>query len=210
MARPDVTVVIPAFNPDPADLQNAIDHAWSNEQVKAVIVVDDGSDTPLDVSGCTLLRIEHQGVSAARNAGLNVIKSGWVICCDQDDCYAPGAIDALRDAVRNRKQYAYGDTAYPLQGETHRPGAWHPKLNVGQFGTRYGFLWHTGHKLRFDDFPYNDWDMVLQLEAAGCVGVYVPQVTLMHYKRDTGMMSQLTPQQRQQAMERLSTRWGWD
>lgn len=209
----DVTVIIPVYNPDAGDLERAFHSAWGNKCVQRVIIVDDGSDRAVIPHA---IHIRHQGVEAARNTALEQIGDGWIINLDQDDVYALGSIDALRAAVSGPDEYAYGDTDYVLQGEVHRPGEWHPGLNVWQFGARYGVLWHSSkgvrywHPDRWVNYPYNDWDLVLQLEAKGARGVYVPMTTLRHYKRPTGMMGQVTAQQAQTALNVLAYRWGWE
>ena len=61
-----------------------------------IIVVDDGSETPLDcclvdhLDAVTLLRLpENQGVSAARNAGAECAKGNYLAFLDSDDHWAP-------------------------------------------------------------------------------------------------------------------------
>lgn len=216
MAKPDVTVVIPAYNPDLDELRRAVDSANANDSVAEVIVVMDGAGGIVpDIEGASTYVAEATGVVDVRNYGLSLVKTRWVIFLDQDDEYEPGSIDVMRSAVSRKTEYAYGDTDYPLQSETHQPGAWHPDINVEQFGVRYGILWNTANKVTFwqpDDwsgYPYNDWDLVLQLEKAGVQGVYVGQKTLRRWKKPTGMMSQLTAEERQKAFAVLAERWGW-
>ncbi len=213
MAQPaDVTVIIPAYNPEAGDLERAVHSAWKNRCVQRVVVVDDGSDKAVVQA---MAHIHHQGVEAARNTALEYVYDGWVINLDQDDEYTFGSIDWLRAAVSSPGEYAYGDTEYVLQDDVHVPGAWHPALNVGSFGARYGVLWHSSMGVRYwhpdgwINYPFNDWDLVLQLEAKGVRGVYVPMTTLRHYKRPTGMMGQVTMDEYGRALAVLDERWGW-
>ncbi len=93
------TVVIPAYNPDPALLGRAIESAWVVAGVDRVIVIDDGSAEPVRVDDerTTLVRQDNAGPSRARNHGLDVACQGGgeapdgVIFLDADDeLLAPG------------------------------------------------------------------------------------------------------------------------
>src|SRR4029077_14872953 len=83
----------------------------------AVIVVDDGSTddaTRLALDelprGVRIVRQENGGVCRARNAGLALADTPFVIVLDADDELAPGALPALRATLEQDPDigFAYG------------------------------------------------------------------------------------------------------
>lgn len=65
--------------------------------VNEIIVVNDGSpDNTSEVAkelGVILVEKENGGLSSARNAGIKVAKSEYIVCLDADDKLVPGAIE---------------------------------------------------------------------------------------------------------------------
>lgn len=90
-----VSVIIPTYN-RAGFLREALESVWNQTyQDFELIVADDGSDddTPQVVAGCgdrlRYLRLEHGGVSAARNAGLAAATAPYLAFLDSDDLWAP-------------------------------------------------------------------------------------------------------------------------
>lgn len=88
--RADVTIVIPVYN-SAATLARAVNSALRQTDVEvAVVVVDDGStdhpesQLPEDPR-VRFIRQVNAGVSAARNAGLQTVRSPFVVFLDADD-----------------------------------------------------------------------------------------------------------------------------
>lgn len=85
-----VTVIIPAFQAE-RHLASAIDSVLSQPVATEVVVVDDGSTDATGVIAkrygdpVRYVRQSNQGVSAARNHGLSLAKSPWVVFLDADD-----------------------------------------------------------------------------------------------------------------------------
>ena len=82
-------VVVPSRN-RPAWAARAVRSALAQRAVSEVIVVDDGSDPPLDLSGIAdprlrVLRLDGRGVSAARNAGIAAARASHLAFVDDDD-----------------------------------------------------------------------------------------------------------------------------
>lgn len=108
---PRADVLIPTFN-DPAEhLLAAVRTSLACADVARVIVVDDGSDTPAarrlgpllagsDADRVVLHRQDNQGVSRARNAGLDLARAPYVVLLDADDELLPGVSDAIDLAER--------------------------------------------------------------------------------------------------------------
>jgi glycosyltransferase involved in cell wall biosynthesis len=93
----DVAVVVTMFQ-QRAFLADALASIASQRQRPAeVIVIDDGSDEPVDdlvaaVPGVALHRQANQGVAAARNAGLRLTQAPLVVFLDGDDRLLADAI----------------------------------------------------------------------------------------------------------------------
>ncbi len=91
-----VSVVIPTRN-RPDFLRESVDSVIGQTcRPLEILVVDDGS-VPAAVipgdSGVTLIRQTHQGVSAARNAGIRAARGGLIAFLDDDDRWAPEKLE---------------------------------------------------------------------------------------------------------------------
>jgi len=93
-----VTVVIPVRNGE-RYVGAAIESALAQEPAPHdVIVVDDGSeDGSADVAGrfsprAQVIRQEHAGIGAARNAGAEAVTTPFLAFLDSDDLLVPGSI----------------------------------------------------------------------------------------------------------------------
>ena len=98
----DVSIVIPCFNHN-EELSGAL-HSICKLEVKPrkVIVVDDGSDVPVDIPvaqevNIALIRQENKGLACARNTGLVEAETQWVLFLDADDELLPNALNSLSD-----------------------------------------------------------------------------------------------------------------
>lgn len=90
-----VSVVIPAYNAA-ACLGRAIGSVLSQSQPAAeIVVVDDGSTDSTAAlaesfgAAVRLVRQHHQGVAAARNAGIQAARAPWIAFLDADDEWLP-------------------------------------------------------------------------------------------------------------------------
>ena len=95
-----VSVVIPTYNRS-ALLKEAVESVLvQTVGADEVIIVDDGStdETPrvLEAFGSRVrfLRKENSGVSAARNAGIEVARGEWLAFLDSDDLWCPRKLEA--------------------------------------------------------------------------------------------------------------------
>ena len=116
---PLVSLVMPAWNPNPAWLQQAVASALAQEGCEIeLIVVDDGSDTAverlldgLEDERMRVLRVPHGRVSRARNAGLEVARGEFVRFIDCDDVILPDSTAHLLALTgRDDGVIAYGAT----------------------------------------------------------------------------------------------------
>lgn len=98
-----VSVIIPAFNAEHS-IGNCIDSVINQDYPVEIMIIDDSSwdNTHLICSeymdryaNIQIHKIEHAGVSAARNVGLKYIKGEYVLFCDADDVLLPNAISIM-------------------------------------------------------------------------------------------------------------------
>lgn len=106
LSVPAVSIVIPAFNAA-AFIRDALDSvAAQTYQDYEIIVVDDGSDdltverikewsTAHPEVPLRLFHHEHQGISAARNAGIQESRGSYVAFLDADDLWTPRKLEAV-------------------------------------------------------------------------------------------------------------------
>lgn len=104
-----VSVIIPTYNYG-RFIANAIESCIDQTHPKVeIIVIDDGStdDTRSIVDRFGDRVVYHyqinQGVSSARNAGLDRAAGDFVCFLDADDYFVPDAIEAMVDALSSRK-----------------------------------------------------------------------------------------------------------
>ena len=100
-----VSVVIPSYNRAGA-LPRALDSVLAQTRAAdEIIVVDDGStDGSAELlathyPGVTRLYQPNQGVSAARNLGIQHASGDWIALLDSDDAWLPGKLHAQLQAV---------------------------------------------------------------------------------------------------------------
>lgn len=102
---PAIDIVIATHN-GAATIGRAVESALRNTPPGAqVIVVDDGSDPPVDRSTLPsdarlqVVRCEQRGVSAARNAGVAVASAAFVAFLDDDDEFLEGWLGGVASAL---------------------------------------------------------------------------------------------------------------
>lgn len=102
-----IDVIITTKN-RPAYVAEAIESAVNQTSpANSIIVVDDGSDTPIAdqldpelAKRCTVIRNERSaGVSAARNQGANIATAQWIVFLDDDDWIDRDFIQCIELAV---------------------------------------------------------------------------------------------------------------
>jgi glycosyl transferase family 2 len=104
-ARPIVSVLVPCWN-SAGSIERALDSVLEERGVSLeCIVVDDGStDRTLDVVRAVAARDprvvvlalpDNEGVSNARNRGLELVRGDWLTLLDADDRFLPGGLGKL-------------------------------------------------------------------------------------------------------------------
>lgn len=118
---PAVSIVMPAWKPRADWLLGAVRSALAQRGVEVeLIVVDDGSPDPVgdllrDINDERLrcVRVEHGGLSAARNHGIGLARGEWIRFLDADDEFpADSTARLLELAEREPGAIAYGATTF--------------------------------------------------------------------------------------------------
>lgn len=103
-SKPLISVIIPAYNVAPyirKSVQSVIEQTYKNLQI---ILIEDGAtddtgkicdDLAAQDSRIEVIHQKNGGLSAARNAGLNVAKGEWIAFLDSDDWIEPEMYEAL-------------------------------------------------------------------------------------------------------------------
>jgi glycosyltransferase involved in cell wall biosynthesis len=179
-----VSLVMPAWNPRPDWLQGAVQSCLAQRGCSIeLIVVDDGSDQPVadllaDVRDPRLrvIRVDHAGASAARNAGIAEAHGDYLRFVDADDEVEVDGTSTLVELTQGRDDIvAYGATMFC--DEDLRP-LWLMTSDVqgdaveacllGRFTTRpHAFLFPRAVVRKTGDWSSEmriseDWDFVLR------------------------------------------------
>jgi glycosyltransferase involved in cell wall biosynthesis len=116
---PLVSLVMAAWNPEPKWLREAVASALAQRDCRVeLIVVDDGSDTPvaellkgLEDERLHLLRVPHGRVARARNAGIEAARGDWFRFIDCDDVIVEDSTAHLLALARgDERVITYGAT----------------------------------------------------------------------------------------------------
>lgn len=118
-----ISVIVCTYN-RPENLSRALNSILLQDVADfEIIVVDDGSDTPVElVSGqpdrIHLIRTEHRGVGAARLEGLKAARGTFVAYCDDDDEWTPNHLSVLLNYLLEHPDVdlVYGDSEWVQNG----------------------------------------------------------------------------------------------
>ena len=117
-SRPTISVVIPLFN-KVGHIRHAIQSVLEQSVYPAeVLVIDDGSTDGSDrivqeyASRVCLIRRSHQGVSAARNFGIETAKSEAIAFLDADDIWKPYFLERITALLERFPQACTAASAY--------------------------------------------------------------------------------------------------
>lgn len=108
-----LSIIIPAYNAEPYifELLACLEKQIHNQPKVEVLVIDDGSKKPLDVSDypfVRLIRQDNQGASAARNAGLDMATGDYIAFIDADDLVSDKYIETILNKAKTDKfDYCY-------------------------------------------------------------------------------------------------------
>jgi cellulose synthase/poly-beta-1,6-N-acetylglucosamine synthase-like glycosyltransferase len=104
--HPEITVVIPAWNEEDNIFRSLSSLAASNTKLRVELIVinnnsSDGTQKVLDELGVSSFFEKEQGISFARQLGLNKAKGTFHLCADSDTFYPPCWIDLMINPLRS-------------------------------------------------------------------------------------------------------------
>ena len=105
-----LSIIIPAYNAEPYifELLDILTKQLTKEV--DIIVIDDGSKKPLDMSKypVNLIRQENKGASAARNTGIDFATGKYIAFIDADDIVSNDYVTRILDKIKTEKpDYIY-------------------------------------------------------------------------------------------------------
>lgn len=109
LASPDplVSVIIPTRNRAVMTLEAVASVRRQTYGRVEIVVVDDGSDLPLDASllgpDATMIRTSHRGSGPARSLGLSRSSGELIASLDSDDLWEPDFLERSVDAMRRHQ-----------------------------------------------------------------------------------------------------------
>ncbi len=149
-ARPRISILMPVYNPEPAQLEAAIesvrgqsyedwelclaDDASTNSEVRPILQRFADGDARIKLT----FRLTNGHISAASNSALEIATGEWCALLDQDDAMAENALAwvALEIARHPEARVIYSDEdKIDLQGARSNPffkTDWSPELFLGQ------------------------------------------------------------------------------
>ncbi len=104
--NPDISVIIPTYN-RAHTLPRAIDSVLAQSQKpREIIIVNDGSTDETnavlaDYPGLCVIETDNNGVSAARNVGIEKSEGEWIAFLDSDDEWLSDKLEKQWDAICN-------------------------------------------------------------------------------------------------------------
>lgn len=106
--EPKITVIVPVYNVA-SFLKTCLDSllAQTYKNIKIICVNDGSTDNSLEIlneyrkkdSRIEIIEKKNGGLSSARNAGLEKVKSEFVMFCDSDDYFSPTICEKLLSAI---------------------------------------------------------------------------------------------------------------
>lgn len=127
-----ITVILPVFNRS-VQLEASLTSVLRQSlQASEVIVVDDGSQPPLQLNHdrVQLIRVEsNEGVSHARNLGIHAASSDWIAFLDSDDVWHDHHLESLVTYLKNNPlcRFLQTDETWIRNGKHFNKKAYHQK-----------------------------------------------------------------------------------
>lgn len=144
-----VSVVVPCFNALETLKRSLLSISSQTSLPCEVILVDDGSDTPIepllrDVIGTMpfpvrVLRQMNRGAPAARNAGIKLANGKYIAFLDADDVWLPAKLQVQFDIMEREgliltgHGYAFDANTLPCEGSTDSTGVQVRQINKWRF-----------------------------------------------------------------------------
>jgi GT2 family glycosyltransferase len=195
-----------AWKPRPDWLHDAVASVLADASDLELIVVDDGSPEPVeallaqfDDPRLRVIRVEHGGLSRARNAGIRAARGAYIRFADADDIVEPSGTPALLE-LADEGTIAYGATQVcdedlrPVSVKSSQLEGWvaEPCLLYRFDVVHTSMLFPKSVLDQVGEFDptlrqCQDWDYVLR--ACEVAPVRGTQTVVTHYRRHAGSVA---------------------
>lgn len=200
-------------------LLEALDSVYvQSRQAAEVLIVDDGSTDgqtirileTIEARGTCVVRASHKGVAAARNHGISLIGTDYVLLLDGDDVLAPECIETMAGALDEHQGLAFVTSGIRSFGDiisTWMP----PECTPGAALTRGGphisslfrrRLWEAAGGFDESLENYEDTDFWIKAMRAGLRGTVLPSYLLNYRVRRNSRYAQAVVQERHASVKR--------
>ncbi len=122
---PDATVIIPAYNEEKNILRtlSSLSESSTTRSIQIIVVNNNSSDATASIAtaaGVTCIDEPEQGITAARNRGLQNAKGKFILNADADTIYPPDWIDLMLEPLSDEQiAMVYGDHYFlPFTGDS--------------------------------------------------------------------------------------------
>ena len=192
-----ISIIIPVYNHE-AELRRALDSIFVQTYKNVeVIVVNDGSEKPLQLTNYNLqlLNQENKGAPAARNRGLKEAKGEYVIFWDADVVAEPDMLQKMHHVlyIHPEASYVYSDfyfgkrlmKAQKFSPEDLKQNNFIHSTSLIRTEALEGVTWDESLK------RFQDWDLWLTLLKKEKIGIYIPEVLFKVTPRESGISTWL-------------------
>lgn len=218
-SQKDISIIIPCYNTKPSFLAEAIESIKNSTGAYSynIIIVDDGStdaETLLYIRNIKddLVKIMYQvnaGPAAARNKGVSIAESEFILFLDSDDRLKPGYIDAGIAALHENENagvvyanaIAFGDgsrsnfAAKPFDIIELLIKNYIPMCVVMRKKT-----WEDVGGIDDNLIQYEDWEFWIRVHKAGWQFVFIDKPMFEYRINKTSLIAQLPEEKFKQAV----------
>ncbi len=199
---PKVSVIIPSFNYAqylPECIASILSQTYSDFDV---IIVNDGSTDNTEEVAQKLVsqssgkvryfKTENRGVTHARNFGIEKSNAEYVLPLDADDILTVDALAGFVSCIESDPKIGFAYSAlenFGLQNDVWQPGEFQQERLIWENLAACTSLWRKeffNRGIKYRDVIFEDWDLWLQIAAAGYSGKYIPKILFKYRIHQTG------------------------
>ncbi|WP_245927208.1 glycosyltransferase [Aphanothece hegewaldii] len=218
MSSPEISVIIPSYNGERYIVQ-AIDSVRIQQNCSyEIIIIDDGStDQTRDVLQSYNNQIhyvyqDNQGVSAARNKGIELSRGEFIAFLDADDYFLPDKLAAQLAVFKAQPELGIVHSGWCRVNSQGNPIVdvcpwqnvpnldleswliWKPVLPSAMMFRREWLVKVGGFDSRFP--PAEDTELILRLALKGCQANWLRKITVCYRQHEQSSTNQGLPQAR--------------
>ncbi|SKB15694.1 Glycosyl transferase [Planktothrix sp. PCC 11201] len=211
LATPQISVIIPAYNCDRyvgQAVESILNQTYDADEI---IIIDDGSqDNTRQVlqpysDYIRYVYQENQGVSVARNHGLNLARGEFIVFLDADDIFLPDKLAAQLAVFQAQPHLGLVQSGWRRVTDTGEllmdatPWDYVPELNLENWlrwkplGTMGTLMFRREWLLKINGFEpglahAEDVDLILRMALFGCESAWLRQSTVCYRQHDRNTM----------------------